>query len=179
MDRLEPRGGLPSLLAFAIHVLLSDLLGWPFAALWSAALLYVTLGFRQFSHHFTDIRDALDAGDEDRARELLAQWRQADIRELPRGELVRCVIEYSVLQAHRHVFGVLAWYSVLAAFGLGPAGAVLYRSSEFVSRTGTYQGTVAQQPVSEAVQAAAAGLARDRLVSGANHGIGICGRWQL
>jgi adenosylcobinamide-phosphate synthase len=148
--------GLPSLLAFAIHVLLSDLLGWPFAAIWSAALLYVTLGFRQFSHHFTDIRDALDAGDEDRARELLAQWRQADIRELPRSELVRCVIEYSVLQAHRHVFGVLAWYSVLAAFGLGPAGAVLYRSSEFVSRYWRYQGTVAQQPVSEAVQAAAA-----------------------
>jgi adenosylcobinamide-phosphate synthase len=82
--------GLPSLLAFAIHVLLSDLLGWPFAAIWSAALLYVTVGFRQFSHHFTDIRDALDAGDEDRR-----------------------------------------------------------------------------------------GVARDRLVSGANHGIGICGRWQL
>ena len=61
-----------------------------------------------------------------------------------------------MLQAHRHVFGVLAWYSVLAAFGLGPAGAVLYRSSEFVSRYWRYQGTVAQQPVSEAVQAAAA-----------------------
>jgi adenosylcobinamide-phosphate synthase len=32
----------------------------------------------------------------------------------------------------------------------------LYRSSEFVSRYWRYQGTVAQQPVSEAVQAAAA-----------------------
>ena len=44
------------------------------------------------------------------------------------------MIEYSVLAAHRHVFGVLAWFSVLAAFGLGPAGAVLYRMSEFVAR---------------------------------------------
>ena len=69
-----------------------------------------------------------------RARELLAQWQQVDASELPRSEIVRHVIEYSVLAAHRHVFGVLAWFSVLAAFGLGPAGAVLYRMSEFVSR---------------------------------------------
>ena len=101
-------------------------------------MLYVTLGFRQFSHHFTDIRDALDAGDEPRARELLAQWQQVDASELPRSEIVRHVIEYSVLAAHRHVFGVLAWFSVLAAFGLGPAGAVLYRMSEFVSRYWTH-----------------------------------------
>lgn len=147
--------GTPTLVAFAIHTLLVEFLGWPFAAVWSAALLYVTLGFRQFSHHFTDIRDALDAGDEDRARELLARWRQVDLRDQPRSELVRGVIEHSVLQAHRHVFGVLAWYSILAAFGLGPAGAVLYRISEFVSRYWRHKGTLAQQPVSEAVQAAA------------------------
>jgi adenosylcobinamide-phosphate synthase len=48
---------------------------------------------------------------------------------LPRSEIVRHVIEHSVLEAHRHVFGVLGWYSVLAAFGLGPAGAVIYRLS--------------------------------------------------
>ena len=28
-------------------------------------VLYLTLGFRQFSHYFTDIRDALERGDED------------------------------------------------------------------------------------------------------------------
>jgi adenosylcobinamide-phosphate synthase len=84
------------------------LAGWPFAMLWSVAVLYTTLGFRQFSHHFTGIRDALDGGDEGRARELLAQWQQVDSSELPRREIVRHVIEYSVLAAHRHVFGVLA-----------------------------------------------------------------------
>ncbi|HKB52679.1 MAG TPA: cobalamin biosynthesis protein, partial [Ramlibacter sp.] len=104
----------PALAALAVHWALALFLGWPFAMLWSVAVLYVTLGFRQFSHHFTAIRDALDAGDETQARQLLAEWQQVDASELPRSEIVRHVIEYSVLAAHRHVFGVLAWFSVLA-----------------------------------------------------------------
>jgi adenosylcobinamide-phosphate synthase len=149
--------GGPSLLALGVHWLLLLTLGWPFAVLWSVAVLYATLGFRQFSHHFTDIRDALDAGDEAHARELLAQWQQVDAGELPRSEIVRHVIEYSVLAAHRHVFGVLAWFSVLAAFGFGPAGAVLYRMSEFVSRYWKYRSKAKNQPASAALQSAAAG----------------------
>jgi adenosylcobinamide-phosphate synthase len=120
--------------------------------------LYATLGFRQFSHYFTDIRDALDIGDEEQARELLAQWRQVDASELPRSEIVRHVIEYSVLAAHRHVFGVLLWFSVLAALGLGPAGAVLYRLSEFVSRYWAHEAnsqTVSSDVASPALQTAA------------------------
>lgn len=147
--------GMPTLAAFAGHVILIEFAGWPFAALWSAALLYVTLGFRQFSHRFTGIRDALEAGDEERARELLARWRQVELRDQPRSELVRGVIEHSVLQAHRHVFGVLAWYSILAGLGLGPAGAVLYRVSELASRYWRHQAAVAHLPVSDAVQSAA------------------------
>ena len=119
--------------------------------------MYVTLGFRQFSHYFTDIRDALDDGDEDTARELLAQWQQVDASELPRSEIVRHVIEYSVLAAHRHVFGVLGWFSVLAALGLGPLGAVLYRMSEFVARYWRYKSKSGQagEGASPALQAAA------------------------
>ena len=124
----------PALLASVVHWALLAWLGWPLAMLWSIALLYPTLGFRQFSHHFTDIRDALDSGDEQLARELLAHWKQVDASLLPRQEIVRHVIEHSVVAAHRHVFGVLAWFSVLAALGLGPAGAVLYRMSEYTSR---------------------------------------------
>lgn len=146
----------PALVALAIHWLLWVFVGWPAAMLWNVAVLYVTLGFRQFSHHFTDIRDALEDGDEARARELLAQWQQVDASELPRSEIVRHVIEYSVLAAHRHVFGVLAWYSVLAAVGLGPAGAVIYRLAEFVSRYWRYRNRLGQQAVSEALQRAAA-----------------------
>jgi adenosylcobinamide-phosphate synthase len=145
----------PALLALAIHWLLLAFVGWPFAVLWSVLVLYVTLGFRQFSHHFTAIRDALEAGDETRARELLAQWQRADASELPRSELVRHVIEYSVLAAHRHVFGVLTWFSILAALGMGPAGAVLYRMSEFVVRYWRHRNRTRVQPASEALQSAA------------------------
>ena len=146
----------PALLALAIHWALLSFIGWPAAMLWSVAVLYTTLGFRQFSHHFTDIRDALEAGDEQLARQLLAQWQRVDASELPRSEIVRHVIEYSVLAAHRHVFGVLAWFSVLAAFGLGPAGAVLYRMAEFVARYWQYRSRIQVQPASEALQSAAA-----------------------
>ena len=76
--------------------------------------------------------------------------------EIPRSEIVRHVIEYSVLAAHRHVFGVLACYSLLAVLGLGPAGAVFYRMSEFVARYWRYKGRVVGQPVSVALQDVAA-----------------------
>ncbi len=144
----------PAAVACLGHWLLVHFLGWLAALVWSIAVLYVTLGFRQFSHHFTAIRDALDAGDEAQARELLAQWQQVEVAELPRSELLRHVIEYSVLAAHRHVFGVLACYSVFAVLGFGPAGAVLYRMAEFVGRYWLYMGRTATQPVSESLRAA-------------------------
>ena len=147
---------LPSLGALLIHWALwtvNPLLAFT----WSVTVLYVTLGFRQFSHFFTDIRDALDDGNEDTARELLAQWRQVEATQLPRSEIVRHVIEYSVLAAHRHVFGVLGWFSLLAAFGLGPLGAVLYRMSEFVARYWSHKSksVEAGEGASPALQAAA------------------------
>jgi adenosylcobinamide-phosphate synthase len=147
--------GLPSLVSLAIYWLLNAFIGWPAAVVWSVLVLYATLGFRQFSFHFTQIRDALTEGDEDRARQLLAQWRQMDASELPRSEILRQVIEHSVLAAHRHVFGVLVWFSVLAALGCGPAGAVLYRLSEFVARYWQHQSQSHHQPVSEALQVTA------------------------
>ncbi|MEJ7928964.1 CobD/CbiB family protein [Ramlibacter sp. AN1015] len=145
---------VPAAAAWAIHAALLFFLGWPFAMVWSVVVLYLTLGFRQFSHHFTSIRDALETADEAQARELLAQWQQVEASDLPRRELVRHVIEYSVLAAHRHVFGVLAWFSVLAALGMGPAGAVLYRMSEFVIRYWPHRSLRETQPVSPALQTA-------------------------
>jgi adenosylcobinamide-phosphate synthase len=97
-------------------------------------LLYLCLGFRQFSHFYTDIRDALDRGREDEARELLRAWRHLDASELPREELLRHVIEHALLAAHRHVFGVFFWFVLGSALGLGPVGAVLYRMAEFCAR---------------------------------------------
>jgi adenosylcobinamide-phosphate synthase len=104
------------------------------ALAFDVVVIYLTLGFRQFSHYFTDIRESLERGDEDQARRLLAEWRHLDASELPRTELLRHVLEHSLLAAHRHVFGVFFCYVVLAALGLGPAGAVAYRMAEFASR---------------------------------------------
>jgi adenosylcobinamide-phosphate synthase len=146
---------LPALTACALHWMLVWSVGWVAAVVWNVAVLYATLGFRQFSHHFTEIRDALQTGDEDQARQLLAQWMRMDASALPRSEIVRHVIEHSVLSAHRHVFGVFAWYSLLAAFGLGPSGAVLYRVSGYVAAHTSRPLRPTGQPVSAAVQAKA------------------------
>lgn len=124
----------PATLVVLVHWLLTSALGWGVAVLWNVALLYVTLGFRQFSHHFTGIRDALESGNEDQARELLAQWQQVQVGQIPRNEIVRHLIEYSIIAAHRHVFGVFFWYTALSLVGLGPVGAVIYRLSEFAQR---------------------------------------------
>lgn len=144
--------GGPTIASWLIYWMLDVFLGWPVAVVWSVAVLYVTLGFRQFSFHFTQIRDALADRDENRARELLAEWQRIDASTLPRGEIVRHVIEYSVLSAHRHVFGVLTWFSVLAVLGFGPAGAVLYRLGEFVIRYWHHKSTAHHQPVSDSLQ---------------------------
>lgn len=114
-----------------------------------AALLYVTLGFRQFSHFFTDIREALNRGDESEARRLLAEWRHLDASELPRTDLLRHVIEHALLAAHRHVFGVFFWFVLLAALGLGPAGAVFYRMAEFTSRYWGFRHRALDAPANE------------------------------
>ena len=126
--------GLPCAVAVLVHWLLWWFGGWLLAMLWSLAVLYATLGFRRFSHHFTGIRDALSTGDDDLARELLRQWQGELDPHMPRTEIVRHVIEHSALSAHRHVFGVIAWFSVLAALGLGPAGALLFRLSALLSK---------------------------------------------
>ena len=121
--------GVPSLLVVAVHWWLMLSLGWVFAMFWSLAVLYATLGFRRFSHHFTGIRDALATGDDVLARDLLRDWQGESDLLISRTEIVRHVIEHSALAAHRHVFGVVAWFSVLAALGLGPVGALLFRLS--------------------------------------------------
>lgn len=139
--------GVPASLAVLIHWLLAFFFGWFFAIAWNVALLYVTLGFRQFSHHFTGIRDALNDGDEPQARKLLAEWQQVEVNELPRNEIVRHVIEHSILSAHRHVFGVFFSYALLSVIGLGPVGAVVYRIAEYAKRYSTTAASLSNQTV--------------------------------
>ena len=139
---------VPALAAWCVHALLAYF-NVLLALAWDVAVLYLTLGFRQFSHYYTDIRDALDRGDEAQARRLLSEWRHLDASELPRTELLRHVIEHSLLAAHRHVFGVFFWFVLLSSFGLGPAGAVLYRMAEFASRYWAFKSRTIDAPVND------------------------------
>jgi cobalamin biosynthesis protein CobD/CbiB len=92
--------------------------------------LYLTMGFRQFSHHFTDIHRALVDGDLPRARRLTREWRGRPADDLNSTEVARVAIEEAFVASHRHVFGVLFWFAFLP----GPTGAVLYRLSQTLGR---------------------------------------------
>lgn len=119
---------LPVLLAGGVFWLLSGispLLGWA----WNVAVLYLTMGFRQFSHYFTDIHVALRMGELDRARALIAEWRGRPVESLSSGEIARLAIEEALKASHRHVFAVIFWFVVLP----GPCGALLYRSSALLA----------------------------------------------
>jgi len=118
----------PVALALALHALLAAA-GWVFALAFDIAALYLTLGFRQFSHYFTDIQLALKSGDIERARLALDQWRGASGVVRTREEVVRLAIEEALVAAHRHVFGVLLWYLILP----GPSGAILYRLAAYLA----------------------------------------------
>lgn len=107
---------LQMLLAYFSHPLFSLALG--------VVVLYLTMGFRQFSHFFTDIHLALRMGEPGRARQLLAEWRGGSTEHLGSGEVARLAIEEALVSSHRHVFAPLFWFVLL-----GPAGALLYRLS--------------------------------------------------
>jgi adenosylcobinamide-phosphate synthase len=103
----------------------------PLAALfWNILIVYLTLGFRHYSHYFTSIQLALNAGDIGTARMLLAEWSGEDTSAMTQNEIARIAVEKALVTTHRHVFGVFFWF--LMPFG--PAGAVLYRVAEYLSR---------------------------------------------
>lgn len=112
-----------------IYLLLSEVSS-VLAFLWNVLVLYFMLGFRQFSHYFTNIHLALNADDVEQAREILADWTGVDTTDMPVEEIVRYTLRYAVVQSHRHVFGVFFWFLI----PIGPAGAVLYRIAEYLSR---------------------------------------------
>jgi adenosylcobinamide-phosphate synthase len=112
------------LVSVAIHYFLRDI-SIAAAWVWNVAVLYLTMGFRQFSHAFTEIVEALRVGDLDRARALLTDWRGESAVEYNGTEIAKVAIEEGLINSHRHVFGVIFWFLILP----GPSGAVLYRLS--------------------------------------------------
>ena len=101
----------------------------PFLALALNVLtLYLTMGFRQVSHYFTDIHWALKNGDLDKARAVLGEWRGVNCERLGSEEVARLAIEEALAASHHHVFAVVFWFALLP----GPSGAILYRLSSFL-----------------------------------------------
>jgi len=115
-----------ALLAIAYGLLysLNPLLGWAL----NVGVLYLTMGFRQFSHHYTEIQMALRLGDLERARQLLAEWQGISTYGLGSEDIARLSIEGALIASHRHVFAVVLWFVLLP----GPCGALLYRLSVIV-----------------------------------------------
>ena len=97
---------------------------------WNVLIVYLTLGFRHYSHYFTSIQLALNAGDEALARSLLAEWTRLDTVGLEGTEIARLAVEKSLVTTHRNVFGVFFWFLM----PLGPACAVMYRVAEYLAR---------------------------------------------
>jgi adenosylcobinamide-phosphate synthase len=100
------------------------------ALLWNITIVYLTLGFRHYSHYFTSIQLALHSGDEATARSLLAEWTKTDTAGLDVSEIARLAVEKSLITTHRNVFGVFFWFLM----PVGPACAVMYRVAEHLSR---------------------------------------------
>jgi adenosylcobinamide-phosphate synthase len=124
----------PTIAAWVVYYLL--LRAHPFLGLaWNALILYLTLGFRQFSHYYTDIQVALAANDLDGARALLTEWkRDSDptfsANDLVLADICRVAIEEALVASHRHVFGVFFWFVLMP----GASGAVLYRLTDYLAR---------------------------------------------
>jgi adenosylcobinamide-phosphate synthase len=122
---------IPLVLVTLVHCIL--LTAHPiFALAYSVLILYLTMGFRQFSHYYTDIHLALRERQLDKARDLLSGWLGKSCRELSHEEVARITIEQALLCSHRNVFGVVFWFVIFMMIGLGPLGAVLYRLALFL-----------------------------------------------
>lgn len=117
---------MPTLL---IHWLLA--LAGPLAQLaWTVLIVYLTLGFRHYSHYFSSIQEALNNGELNEARRLLAEWSHTETAELDAPDIARLAVERALVTTHRNVFGVFFWLLM----PIGPAGAVLYRVAEYLAR---------------------------------------------
>ncbi|NEX60491.1 CobD/CbiB family protein [Noviherbaspirillum galbum] len=132
----QSHGRLAWLVIMAALMVPTALIYWlctklPFAALaWNILVVYLTLGFRHYSHYFTSIQIALSSGDDAAARKLLAEWTKQDTSAMDASEIARVAVEKALVTTHRNVFGVFFWFLM----PLGPACAVMYRVAEYLAR---------------------------------------------
>ena len=99
------------------------------AFLLNVAALYLTMGFRQRSHFFTDIHcGAQERRHRQGARDALGVAPGELRRPRSRGRDAPGASRSALVSSHRYVFGVIFWFVLLP----GPTGAILYRLSMFL-----------------------------------------------
>lgn len=116
---------VPTVIVMFLGHLLAHVWGL-FGFLFAIAVLLFTLGPRDLSSEAHAYMDAMQAGDETRAvelaRDLLGSAPPSD--SAARTEAATRTV---LAVANDRLFGVLLWFALL-----GPAGAVLYRSTQFL-----------------------------------------------
>jgi adenosylcobinamide-phosphate synthase len=132
-----------TLVVYHLLYAVSPVLAWA----WNIGVLYLTMGFRQFSHYFREIAQGLRDGNIAKAREYLARWRGEPTADLTASEVTRLALELALVGSHRHVFGPIAWFLVL-----GPAGAVIYRLSAMLTEAWTARGDADSEEFSQFTQ---------------------------
>ena len=127
----------PAVFVLAIHLIF--LFTQPVLAfIWNVLIVYLFLGFRQFSHSFTLVHEAIEAHDLPAARAALGQWYgpELDTTNLTETEVISLALERAIIGSHRHVFGVLFWFMM----PMGPAGVVLYRLADIAAQRWSERG---------------------------------------
>jgi adenosylcobinamide-phosphate synthase len=128
---------LPPVLIAAVVFWIVDVLNPLLGLLWNVAILYLLMGFRRFSHAYSNVAAALNAGDLNGARRALAAWHGGTTAEYGTNDIARLSIERGLVDSYRQVFATLFWFTVLP----GPAGAVLYRAAALLAEE--WRGDVA------------------------------------
>jgi adenosylcobinamide-phosphate synthase len=128
---------LPTFLVFLVYVICMvtyPILGF----LWNIVIAYLFFGFRQFSHSFTLVHEAIEAHDLPAARAALGEWYGPDLdtAHLTETQVISLALERAIIGSHRHVFGVLFWFMM----PMGPAGVVLYRLADIAAQRWSVRG---------------------------------------
>jgi len=120
---------VPPLLGAWLVFAVAERAGSLFVLSLNVVVLYLTMGFREHGHYFTEIQLALKDNDISKARDALSAWRRSDCGELDREAVARLAIEEALATSHNRVFAVVFWFTLLP----GPLGAILYRLAMFLS----------------------------------------------
>lgn len=105
---------------------MSGLMGW----LWSFFVLYLLMGFGTLGANTAAVASALRNQQLDQARPLTEQWLGRDSGSFSTTDIARLGIEEILSFSYRNLFGIIFWFVLL-----GPAGALLYRLAQVLSRT--------------------------------------------